>query len=78
MSNNIDLNKNLTALTEIADWFDAQKEIDVEEGLKKVKTAAGLIKESKARLAQIENEFEVIKKDINAELAGDAGDTALL
>ncbi len=71
MSNDIDLNKNLAALTEIADWFDEQKEIDVEEGLKKVKTAATLIKESKSRLAQIENEFEVIKKEINDELAAD-------
>ncbi len=72
MNNAVDLNKNLTALSEIADWFDAQKEIDVEEGLKKVKIAAGLIKESKARLTHIENEFEVIKKEINAELASDA------
>ncbi|MEK7648171.1 MAG: hypothetical protein AAB384_04035 [Patescibacteria group bacterium] len=78
MSKEIDLNKNLAALTEIADWFDAQKEIDVEEGLKKVKTAAGLIKESKSRLAQIENEFEVIKKEINEELAADTTESTLL
>lgn len=78
MSKDIDLNKNLAALTEIADWFDAQKEIDVEEGLKKVKTAAGLIKESKSRLAQIENEFEVIKKEINEELAAETTESTLL
>lgn len=78
MSKEIDLNKNLAALTEIADWFDAQKEIDVEEGLKKVKTAAGLIKESKSRLAQIENEFEVIKKEINEELAAETTESTLL
>jgi exonuclease VII small subunit len=78
MTQNIDLNKNLSALTEIADWFDEQKEIDVEEGLKKVKAAAGLIKESRARLAQIENEFEVIKKEINEELASDIQSPSLI
>ncbi len=67
----IDLGKNLEALSEIADWFDDQEEVDVEEGLQKVKTAAGLIKESKVRLNEIENEFEEIKKDIEAEIDAD-------
>ncbi len=61
------LNENLKRLSEIADWFDDMGEIDVEEGLKKVKEASILIKSSKQRLKEIENEFEEIKKDINIE-----------
>jgi hypothetical protein len=58
------LTTNLKELTEIAEWFDEQENVDVEEGLKKVKTAAELIKKSKLRLKAIENEFEEIKKEI--------------
>jgi len=61
------LNKNLKQLAEITEWFDNQEEIDVEEGLKKVKEAVGLIKSSKSRLKEIENEFEEIKKEIEPE-----------
>ncbi len=64
----IDLNKNLSKLSEIADWFENQKEVDVEEGLKKVKEAAKIVKESKGRLKEIENEFEEIKSDIEKNL----------
>jgi exonuclease VII small subunit len=65
MENN--LNKNLKKLSEISDWFDKQEEIDVEEGLKKVKEAVELIKASKERLKEVENEFEEIKKEIEDE-----------
>jgi hypothetical protein len=58
------LNENLKKLAEIASWFDKMKEIDVEEGLAKVKEAVVLIKQSKERLKEIENEFEEIKKDV--------------
>ena len=51
----------------ISNWFNDQEEIDVEEGLKKVKEAVGLIKTSKERLREIENEFEEIKKEMDAE-----------
>jgi len=61
------LNNNLKKLSEITKWFDNQGEIDVEEGLKKVKEAVALIKISKERLKAVENEFEEIKKDISAE-----------
>jgi hypothetical protein len=64
---NKNLNNNLKRLTEISEWFDNQEEIDVEEGLKKVKEAAELIKISKDRLKEVENEFEEIKKDIETE-----------
>jgi hypothetical protein len=62
------LNKNLKRLAEIAEWFDTQEEVDVEEGLEKVKEAAALIKLSKERLREIENEFEEIKREIDEEI----------
>jgi len=61
------LNENLKRLVKITDWFDTQEEIDVEEGLKKVKEAIGLIKASRERLKAVENEFEEIKKEIDLE-----------
>lgn len=64
---NKDLNGNLKRLEEISQWFDSQEEIDVEEGLKKVKESVEIIKASKTRLKEIENEFEEIKKEIEVE-----------
>ena len=61
------LSSNLKRLSEITKWFDNQEEIDVEEGLNKVKEAVLLIKVSKKRLKAIENEFEEIKKEIDIE-----------
>lgn len=58
------LSNNLKRLFEITDWFEKQEEVDIEEGLKKVKEAATLIKASKERLKTIENEFEEIKKEV--------------
>lgn len=60
----INLKDNFKRISEINKWFDDQKEIDVEEGLKKIKEAIELIKASKKRLKSIENEFEEIKKEI--------------
>ena len=65
------LNDSLKRLAEITEWFDNQEEIDVEEGLKKVKEAAELIRASKKRLKTIENEFEEIKKGIEEETKED-------
>lgn len=62
------LKSNLETLSEITNWFDEQDEVDVEKGLEKVKKAAELIKVSKKRLREIENEFEEIKRDIEQEL----------
>lgn len=61
------LSEQLQKLQVIAEWFDEQSEVDVEEGLKKVKEAAGLIKSSQERLREIENEFVEIKKDLEPE-----------
>ena len=65
------LNDSLKRLAEITEWFDNQEEIDVEEGLKKVKEAVELIRASKERLKTIENEFEEIKKGIEEETKED-------
>jgi hypothetical protein len=70
MAENKNLKNNLKKLEEISVWFNGQKEIDVEEGLNKIKEAVELIKSSKERLKQIENEFEEIKKEIDADALG--------
>lgn len=62
------LKENLKKLSAISDWFGKQQEIDVEEGISKVKEAAELIKASKERLKAIENQFEEIKKEISNEI----------
>ena len=59
---------NITEMLEklgtIVSWFESQQEMDVEKGLEQVKEGVALIKESKERLAEIENEFKEIKKGI--------------
>ncbi len=60
----INIKENLSKLEAIADWFEKQKDIDVEAGLEKVKEGALLIRELKGRISEVENEFKEIKKDI--------------
>ena len=60
------LSYNLKRISEITKWFDNQEEVDIEEGLKKTKEAAELIKKSRERLKAIENEFEEIKKEVGS------------
>ena len=59
------LNDTLKKLTQIVSWFESQSELDVEKGLEYVKEGAQLIKSSRERLSEIENEFKEIKKEIN-------------
>ncbi len=63
----LNLTKILKQLEEINAWFDQQEELDVETGLEKVKESLRLVKASRARLKEIENEFEEIKKDLMEE-----------
>jgi exonuclease VII small subunit len=58
------LSESLKEINAIIDWFETQDEVDVEQGLEKVKTGAKLIKDSRSRLKDIENEFEVVKKEL--------------
>lgn len=67
MAKRHNIKESLSALEKIAEWFEGQKEIDVEEGLKKVKEAAGLMKELKSHLKEVENEFEEVKKELREE-----------
>ena len=61
------LKDSLKKLKDIVDWFDKQEEVDVEIGLEKVKEGAVLIKESKKRLKELENEFEKVKEGLGEE-----------
>lgn len=65
--NKIDLATNIKDLRAIAKWFDDQAEVDVEEGLLKLKEGARIIKESRSRLADLENQFEEVKKELEIE-----------
>lgn len=72
MADNVDeskvnLTESLKKLEEIADWFENQQEVDVEAGLTKVKDASTLIADSKARLSEIENEFNEIERQISPD-----------
>jgi len=58
------LGSSLKSLEEIVKWFDAQEEVDVEAGLEKVKHGVTLIKASKKRLQELENEFEEVKGEL--------------
>lgn len=60
----IKISESLSKLEEIVDWFEKQEEVDVEEGLKRVKEGASIIKVLKARLAEVENEFNEIKREL--------------
>jgi len=59
------LGESLKKLEAITEWFERQESIDVEVALEKVKEGVTLIQESKARLNEVENEFEIVKKSLN-------------
>jgi exodeoxyribonuclease VII small subunit len=61
----INLKESLSKLNDIVSWFEEQDEVDVEVGLEKVKEGANLVKDCKARLSEIENEFETIQKEMD-------------
>jgi len=61
------LNGNLMKLAQISEWFNNQKELDIEEGLKKVREAADLIKTSRKQLDTLENEFKEIEKEFGRD-----------
>jgi exodeoxyribonuclease VII small subunit len=67
MDKSINLSESLKKLTDIVSWFENEKDIDLEQGLIKVKEGAELIKVCKARLTKIENEFTEIQKEISDE-----------
>lgn len=62
----VSLGESLKRLEMITQWFESQDEIDVEKALEKVKEGVVLLKMSKERLKEVENEFTVIKKDLES------------
>ncbi|OIO32462.1 MAG: hypothetical protein COZ49_03335 [Candidatus Yonathbacteria bacterium CG_4_10_14_3_um_filter_47_65] len=62
-----DIGTLIKKLEEIVAWFSDQNEVNVEEGLKKVKEGAQLIAASRARMKKLENEFEEVKADLEKE-----------
>jgi len=68
---NPNLSESLKKLEEITQWFNGQEEVDVEKGLEKVKEGAKLIKASRERLKEVENEFKDVKKELEEDLESD-------
>lgn len=64
MTKKTSITDSLSKLEKIAEWFEHEREVDVEEGLKKVKEGALLVKELKERLKEAENEFTEIRKEL--------------
>ena len=62
------LKDSFKKIEEIINWFDNQDEIDVEAGLEKAKQGFALIKTSKKRLKELENEFEKVKTGFEKEI----------
>ncbi len=62
------LGEALKKLESITAWFEEQEEIDVEKALEKVKEGVALIKSSKERLREVENEFEIVKKELDGSV----------
>lgn len=56
-------NQALTELEEINRWFQ-KEDIDLEEGLKKLKLGKELISQCRLRLKEVENEFVEIQDDM--------------
>lgn len=72
MSQKSDFNfkKAMDELEEINHWFQ-EEEIDLEEGLAKLRQGKDLIVACRQRLSQVENEFIAIKEEFSAEEAVD-------
>lgn len=58
------ISESLNELEKIVEWFDEQKEVDIEKGLEMVQKGAEIIKSLKDRLKDVDNQFQEIKKDL--------------
>jgi exodeoxyribonuclease VII small subunit len=58
------LSDSIKKLETIVKWFEEQEEVDVEKGLEKFKEGALLVKSSRERLKEIENEFKEAEKEL--------------
>jgi len=59
-----EISKNLKNLEEIVSWFEKNKDLDIEEGLKKAKDGFTIIQELKKKIEKAENEFKELKKGL--------------
>lgn len=60
-----DLNYSLEELRKIVAWFENSENVDIEEGIKKVKEGAEHLKNAKQQLKEIDNEFKEVEKLLN-------------
>ena len=70
-----DFTESVNKLEEINSWFQ-NEDIDLDEGLQKLKVGKELIKKCRIRLQDVENEFIKIKKEFGEEVQGGEGSTA--
>ncbi len=61
------ITQQLDKLDKLIRWFDEQEQVDIQEGLVRVKEGTELIKDIKSRLKAVENEFEELKKDLESD-----------
>ncbi|MEZ6255164.1 MAG: exodeoxyribonuclease VII small subunit [Patescibacteria group bacterium] len=61
-----DFKKALEKLTEINNWFQSS-DLDLDEGLKKLKEGRELITQCNKRIKEVENEFVKIKAEFAKE-----------
>lgn len=61
------IQEQLKGLEDIAGWFEKESDFDVEEGLKKVKEGAVLVKKLKDRIKEVENEFHELEVDLTKD-----------
>ena len=61
------IQEQLKELEDIAGWFEKESDFDVEEGLKKVKEGAVLVKKLKDRIKEVENEFHELEVDLTKD-----------
>ncbi len=61
------ISESLGRLEKIIEWFDDQSEVQVEEGLKRVREGAVLIKDLRGRLKSVENDFQELKKELDSD-----------
>lgn len=55
------ISHSMSKLQEIVSWFEQQENIDLEEGIKKVKEGAEHLKIAKNQLKEIDNEFKELE-----------------
>ena len=67
-----DFTESVNKLEEINSWFQ-NEDIDLDEGLHKLKVGKELIKKCRVRLQDVENEFIKIKKEFGEEVQDGEG-----